>query len=77
MRLPLQMMKTPLKPNYPTWSSPLPRAQSGAGSFSRYADKISGDFNPYADMDVKDIKTKKVRVETVDEHGNVSHRSRS
>lgn len=69
----MQMVKTSLQAKFPSWSSPLPQSRGqSANGFSRYANEIRGDFNPYASVDVKDIKTEKVLIKSVDHQGNVT-----
>jgi hypothetical protein len=69
------MIQTSMQPRFQTRaSSPMPRAGSEIESFSDYAKKLDSEANPYLTMDIKDIKTKKVLVKTVDEHGNVSEK---
>lgn len=73
----MQMIKTSMQPKFPSWSSPLPQARAGATTagaegFSKYAEALSGDFNPYAHIPLSEIKTKMVEVETVNHDGTVT-----
>ena len=71
MSLPMQMIQMSVQPKFPMGAPVRYGAAAGNSGFSAYANTIAAESNSYADMDIKDIQTKKVKVKTVDEHGNI------
>lgn len=73
MSLPAHLFQASLQPKLSTGAPSRYSVAGGPdpGTFARYADKIASEYKSYADMPLEEIKTKMVKVETVDEHGNI------
>ncbi len=69
----MQMIQASLQPRFPMGAPARYRSKSGADArgFSQYADRISSEAKSYADIPIEDIKTRKVKVKTVDHEGNI------